>query len=72
MKKGLELNGSSSSLDCEEVIKELFWEYAEYEQKITSSYDIIIRLRDYYYLHYTGKKYEEWLDEKSGRKRTTP
>jgi len=72
MKKGLELNGSSSSLDCEEVIKELFWEYGEYEQKITSHHDIMRRLRDYYYLHYTGKKYKEWLDDKRVKKGTTP
>ena len=72
MKKGLELNGSSSSLKCEEVIKELFWEYEDYEQEITSHHNVMRKLRDYYYLAYTGKKYKEWLDGKGAKKATTP
>ena len=62
MKNDFEVNGSSSSLDCEEAMIELLWDYGEYEQKIVSHQNNIInRLRDYYYLHYTGMKYEEWL-----------
>jgi len=61
MKKFSTFDGELSSLDCDEVLKNLFWEYSDYEQIITSHHDVMRRLRDYYYLHYTGQKYGEWL-----------
>ena len=42
------------------AIKHLFNWYTDYESKRISMYAVMEVLRDYYYLHHTGKNYEEW------------
>jgi len=45
------------------AIEHLFNTYKDYESKRISMYDVMEVLRDYYYLHITGKNYEEWSAE---------
>ena len=48
------------NFDCLVAIEHLFNTYKDYESKRISMYYVMEVLRDYYYLHHTGKNYEEW------------
>ena len=48
-----------------EIREELIFLYKEYENKIISQDEIMIYVRDFYYIDSTGKSYEEWLKEKT-------
>ena len=48
------------NFDSNVAIEHLFNWYKDYESKRISMYAVMEVLRDYYYLHHTGKNYEEW------------
>ena len=51
------------NFDSNVAIEHLFNWYKDYESKRISMYDVMEVLRDYYYLHHTGKDYKEWSAE---------
>ena len=48
-----------------QIKEDLIYLYKDYENKIISRHQIMDYVRDVYYIHFSGKTYEEWLKEEN-------
>lgn len=51
--------------NAQDAIDEIFLEFWDHEQKIYSYHRTLKKVKDLYYLKYTGLRYDDWCKEQS-------